>query len=150
MLAGTPGSDACLPLDVATQSWGFDRVSVRPTQPGHATWVTSAGQPTRCGTVGDQPSCSVLVDKGWRTRTAEDRRPGDPLSRAFVGSEHGVSFCRTVEGRAACTELDVRRLAWTRTRTSAHVLPHGRWFSRPAGPTLCSPAAGCRTLGAKG
>ena len=147
VLAGSKGSDACLPLDLATRSWGFDRVSVRPTQPGYATWVTTAAQPTRCSIAGERAGCSVLLDKGWRTRTAEGRRLGDPLSRAFVGSDRGVSFCRTVEGRAACTELDVRRLAWGRTRTSVHELPHGRWFSRPAGPTLCSPAVGCRTLG---
>ncbi len=152
VLAGTPGADACLPLDLATQTWGFDRVAERRPQPGYASWVTTAGVPARCGTVGERASCTVLVEKGWRTRTTgPGSRLGDPLSRAFVGTDRGVSFCRTVDGRATCTALDVRRLGWERPRALAGQLPHGRWVSRPAGPTLCLPAAGCRTLGrAKG
>ena len=152
VLAGRPGANACLPLDVATRSWGFDRVDRRHPQPTDATWVTTAAEPTRCGTAGDRATCSVLLERGWRTRTAAGgTRPGDPLSRAFVGTSRGTAFCRTVEGHATCTELDVRRLAWGRTTATAAKLPHGRWVSRPAGPTLCLPAAGCRTLGpAKG
>lgn len=146
VLPGRPVADACLPLDVATQSWGFDRVGPRRPQFDHASWVTTASEPTRCGTVGLRIGCSVLVDRGWRTRIA-GLRPGDPLSRAFVGTEDGTAFCRTVDGHAACTELDARRLAWGRADVSAARLPHGRWLARPAGPTLCLPAAGCRTLG---
>ena len=148
VLGGAPSANACLPLDVATRSWGFDRVDQRRAQPTDPTWVTTASSPTRCGLAGDRAACSVLLDRGWRTRTADTgTRPGDPLSRAYVGTTHGTSFCRTVEGRATCTELDVRRRAWGRTTVSAGRLPHGRWVSRPAGPTLCLPAAGCRTLG---
>jgi hypothetical protein len=148
VLAGSPGADACLPLDLATQSWGFDRVSEDRAQPGYASWVTTAGVPVRCGTVGDEASCAVLAEKGWRTRTTGARTSsGDPLSRAFVGTEGGVSFCRTVDGRATCTALDVRRLEWERARALPGKLPHGRWVSRPAGPALCLPDAGCRTLG---
>jgi len=147
VLPGEP-ANACLPLDVVTQRWGFDRVDQRGPQPGFASWVTTAPAPTRCGTVGDRATCSVLTERGWRTRAIGlDTRPGDPLSRAFVGTERGTAFCRTVEGRATCTELDVRRLAWGRAAVSRSELPHGRWVSRPAGPTLCLPEAGCRTLG---
>jgi hypothetical protein len=149
VLAGTP-ADACLPLDLATQSWGFDRVAERRSQPDHATWVTTATVPARCGTIGDRATCAVLKEKGWRTRTTGPGA-GDPLSRAFVGSDRGVSFCRTVDGRATCSELDVRHLDWERPRALPGRLPHGRWVSRRAGPTQCIPAAGCRTLGrAKG
>ena len=83
VLAGRPGANACLPLDVATRSWGFDRVDRRHPQPTDATWVTTAAEPTRCGTAGDRATCSVLLERGWRTRTAAGgTRPGDPLSRA--------------------------------------------------------------------
>jgi hypothetical protein len=152
VLGGETPANACLPLDVAAQSWGFDRVDRRHSQPTDPTWVTTADEPMRCGTAGERATCSVLLERGWRTRTTgEGSRLGDPLSRAFVGTAHGAGFCRTVEGRATCTELDVRRLAWGRPTASRAELPHGRWVSRPAGPTLCLPAAGCRTLGrAKG
>jgi surface antigen len=146
VLPGDTPANACLPLDVATQSWGFDRVAHRRAQPQHATWVTSAPRPTRCGMLGERIGCSVLGADGWRTSVVT-LRPGDPLSRAFVGTERGTAFCRTVEGHAACTELHARRLTWGRTRLSRATLPHGRWVSRAAGPSLCLPGAGCRPIG---
>ncbi len=148
--AQAPAATACLPLDLATQSWGFDRVSDTQSQPAYATWVPGAVDPTRCGVATDRASCSVLRDRGWRTRTAAPTvRVGDPLSRAFVGTEHGTAFCRTVESHATCTGLDARHLRWGRTDRSREVLPHGRWVPRPAGTALCLPA-GCRTLPTKG
>ena len=148
VLGGEQAASACLPLDVATRSWGFDRIAQRGSQPSAATWVTTAAEPTRCGTVDDRATCTVLVDRGWRTRTTgPGTAPGDPLSRAFVAAPRGTAYCRTVEGRATCTVLVVRHLAWGRTTASRAQVPHGRWVSRPAGPTLCLPAAGCRTLG---
>ena len=141
------GGNACLPLDVATRSWGFDRVGPSGSQPQHATWVTTASAPTRCGVMGARATCSVLVDRGWRTRATDPAtRLGDPLSRAFVGTGRGTAFCRTVEGHASCTPLETDHLDWGRTRVSETRLPHGRWVARPAGPTLCLPA-GCRTIG---
>jgi len=148
VLGGATPAQACLPLDVTTRSWGFDRVGQRREQPADATWVPAAPTPTRCGLSGDRATCTTLVARGWRTVALErGTRPGDPLSRAFLGTDRGTAFCRTIEGRATCTELEGRPLGWGRPQTLRGDLPHGRWVSRPAGPTLCLPAAGCRTLG---
>ncbi|HYH34359.1 MAG TPA: CHAP domain-containing protein [Nocardioides sp.] len=148
VLPGEQAANACLPLDLATLSWGYDRVDVRTDQPAYATWVPAGTGPVRCGTTGDRATCAALVEKGWRTRTTDlATRPGDPLSRAFVSTDRGVGFCRNVVGRATCTVLDLGRLAWGRDAVSGHRLPHGRWVSRHEGPTLClDEPAGCRLV----
>jgi hypothetical protein len=141
------GRSGCVPLDLASLSWGFDRVDESRRTPEHAVWKATATGPVRCGMAGDLASCTVLKDSGWKgPRKSEGFRPGDPLSRAFVTVDRGVAFCRTIEGHATCTTLDTRRMDWGRTHSTGRELPHGRWASRRAGPTLCVPGADCRVV----
>jgi hypothetical protein len=138
--------NGCLPLDLTSLSWGFDRVDTARPRSEAASWLVTPAGPARCGIVGDRPSCSVLGESGWeRPRRAVDVRPGDPLSRAFVAVERGVAFCRNIEGRAACTSLGARKLQWGRTVVTGRNLDHGRWVARPAGPALC-PVGGAECL----
>ena len=121
--------------------------------PADATWVTTAAEPTRCGTAGERATCSVLLERGWRTRTDRTRHP--PGRPAVAGLRRDRPRRRASAGRsrvappAPSSTYAVSRGAAPRPPPAK--LPHGRWVSRPAGPTLCLPAAGCRTLGpAKG
>lgn len=148
-----PGSrNGCLPLDLTTLSWGFDRVKTADWQPDFPVWVATAHGPARCGVAGDRAGCTVLRDAGWKgPRRAVDALPGDPLSRAFVPVERGVAFCRNVEGRPTCTTLDTKQLEWTRSVRKGHDVPHGRWVSRTTGPALCPVGGGdCRVVSAPG
>jgi hypothetical protein len=134
------GRSACVPFDLATLSWGFDRTAGNTSNPAHGTWLMTDRGPARCGYVGDRPSCSVVTSSGWRQpRVARDVRPGDPLSRAFVQTRQGISFCRIVEGRAACTPLEGRRLEWTRTVAVGEGKAPGSWTLARRGPALCKP-----------
>jgi len=103
--------------------------------------------PARCGLLADRATCTVVTEDGWRVpRRARDARPGDPLSRAFVPTDRGISFCRVVEGRAACTELRPEG-PWRRDVVRGQGVEHGRWVARPAGPALCPVGGGeCRTI----
>ncbi|MGH3346865.1 MAG: CHAP domain-containing protein [Nocardioides sp.] len=129
---------ACLPFDLGSLSWGFDRVGGNRSNPAFGTWLTTDRGPARCGFTRDHASCSAVTSSGWRSpRTARDARPGDPLSRAFVQTRDGVSFCRVVDGRAACTALEGRRLDWTRTVAAGRDQAHGRWTLTRRGPAVC-------------
>jgi surface antigen len=140
-------ASACLPLDVADRTWGYDRIDHARSALTGATWVAGPDGPARCGLRSDRASCSVVTDEGWTApRRADDARPGDPLSRAFVPTERGVGFCRVVEGRAACTELG-GQARWRRTVAVGEAVAHGRWVSRPAGVSLCPTTDGaCRPV----
>ena len=142
------GEQACLPFDLTTRTWGYDRIDLPRAPLADASWVVNRSGPARCGILGDRATCSVVTDSGWRApRRASDARPGDPLSRAFVPSLRGIGFCRVVEGRAACTELDGRGI-WRRTVARGQNMEHGRWMSRPAGPALCPVGGGeCLPVG---
>jgi hypothetical protein len=134
------GRSACVPFDLATLSWGFDRTAGKKSNPAHGTWLMSDRGPARCGYVGDKPTCSVVTSSGWRQpRVARDIRPGDPLSRAFVQTHEGISFCRILEDRAACTPLEGRRLEWARTIAAGEDRSLGRWTLARRGPALCKP-----------
>ena len=132
---------ACLPFDLESLSWGFDRTGGGRTNPAFGTWLMTDRGPARCGYSGDRASCSVVTSSGWRSpRTARDARPGDPLSRAFVQTRDGVSFCRVVDGEAACTALEGRRLHWTRTVAAGRDQAAGRWTLARRGPAVCAVA----------
>lgn len=135
------GAPGCVALDLTTQTWGADWVHRQPVRAANPSWVMSGNGPALCGTAGDRAACTVLNGQGWReARRAGDMRPGDPLSRAFVRDRAGeVAFCRNVEGRALCTSLDSRRLAWGRDAVAGEGLPHGRWLSGRRGPVLVLP-----------
>lgn len=133
------GRSGCLPFDLSSLSWGFDRIGGKRTDPAFGTWLMTHRGPARCGFTGDHATCSVVTSAGWRTpRTARDARPGTPLSRAFLQTADGVSFCRVVSGRAACTALEGRRLDWARTATNGRGLAPGRWTLAPRGPAVCA------------
>ncbi len=95
----------------------------------------------------DRAVCSVVTDAGWRApRRADDARPGDPLSRAFVATDRGIGFCRVVQGRAACTELGGQG-RWRSTVSRGENVAHGRWIARRTGSALCPVGGGkCRTV----
>lgn len=139
---------ACVPFDLTSVSWGFDRTGARHDDPGYGTWLMTDRGPARCGIDGDRASCSVVTSDGWQSpRTAKRARPGDPLSRAFVQTADGVSFCRVVDGRATCTELTGRRLAWHSTVSAGHGKAHGRWSVARRGPALCEVSGrGCTVV----
>lgn len=148
---GGGGSPACLPFDPAARSWGYDRIDHARAALTDASWVAAVSGPARCGLLADRATCSVLTDQGWRLpRRAHDAPPGDPLSRAFVPTEHGIGFCRVVEGRAACAELGGQG-RWHRDVVRGQGVDHGRWFARRTGPALCPVGRGpgnqeCRTV----
>jgi hypothetical protein len=147
-LAGRTGTaHACVPFDRTARSWGFDRVdSPRPAL-ARPTWTITPTGPAVCDLVGDRAACSVVTDTGWTSpRRAQDARPGDQLSRAFVPTEHGVAFCRVVEGRAACAELGARG-HWRRESVVGRDVAHGRWVARDGDALLCPVAGGtCRPV----
>ncbi|HEX6151854.1 CHAP domain-containing protein [Nocardioides sp.] len=129
---------ACLPFDLESLSWGFDRIKPTRNTATYGTWLMTGLGPARCGYAGDRPTCSVVTSSGWRShRTARDLRPGDPISRAFVQTSDGVSFCRVVGGRAACTALEGPRLDWTRTVAVGRDQALGRWTLTRLGPAVC-------------
>ena len=129
---------ACVPFDLTSVSWGYDRTGARHHDPTYATWLMTNRGPARCGIAGDRASCSVVTSDGWRPpRTARKARPGDPLSRAFVQTDDAVSFCRVVDGRATCTSLTGRRLNWHTTVEAGRGKAHGRWAVTRRGPALC-------------
>ncbi len=138
---------ACLPFDPASRTWGFDRVDRVRAALVDATWLVTPTGPARCGMVSDRATCSVVTDSGWQApRRAQDARPGDPLSRAFVLTEGRVAFCRVVEGRATCNELGGQGV-WRRSVVRGTDVAHGRWLARPTGPALCPVGGGeCRTV----
>lgn len=146
-LTGQGGSQACLPFDPVTRSWGFDRIDTTRAALNDATWVAGPDGPARCGLLADRATCSVVTDAGWRPpQRARAARPGDPLSRAFVPTEGGIGFCRVVEGRAACTELGGGG-GWQREVVRGQGVEHGRWVARRIGPALCPVGGGeCRTV----
>ncbi len=141
------GSNACLPFDPAARSWGFDRIDHPRAGLVDASWVSAAKGPARCGMRADRAVCSLVTDTGWLApRRAEDARPGDPLSRAFVATDRGVGFCRVVQGRAACTKLGGQGV-WRLTFSRGQNVEHGRWVARRTGPALCPVGGGeCRTV----
>ena len=144
---------SCTPFDPATLSWGYDRISRRPspTADDNRTWVTTGAGPALCGRTGTERDqrlgCSVLTDAGWTfTGLGRSLAWGDPASRAFVRSgDNGVSYCRTVAGpagdRAACTRFDAARSTWGRDRVAGaaeRTLADSRtWQETPSGPALC-------------
>jgi hypothetical protein len=131
---------ACVPFDLISVTWGFDRTGARHDDPSYATWLMTDRGPARCGTAGDRASCSVVTSDGWQSpRQARRARPGDPLSRAFVQTADGVSFCRVVEGRAACSALTGRRLEWRAADAAGRREAPGRWSVTRRGPALCEP-----------
>jgi surface antigen len=127
---------ACLPFDLETRSWGFDRVDDTRAPMAGQTWLATTTGPAVCGTVGDRATCSVMGEAGWREpKRAERALPGDPLSRAFVPTLDGVAFCRVVSARAACAELGARG-GWERDVLAGHSVAHGRWVTGETGPEL--------------
>ena len=140
--------NACLPLDLTTLSWGYDRVTTTRVVPDHPVWVATSRGPARCGVAGDHARCTLLAPAGWKApRVAQDARPGDPLSRAFLPTDRGPAFCRTVDGRPTCTTFEVRRMRWTRSVGNGNDVPHGRWVAGPTGPALCPVDGGrCRPV----
>jgi surface antigen len=144
------GRTGCVPLDLTTLSWGFDRQDKSRAVADNAVWKASRTGPTRCGLVAGRPSCSVLADTGWKApRRADNAQVGDPLTRAFVAVGRGVAFCRVVDERAVCSTLDTRRLKWERAARTTRAVSPGRWTSRRSGPTLCSGDRGCRVVAAR-
>lgn len=141
------GSSACLPFDREARAWGYDRIDRGRTTLAEPTWVATRSGPARCGMLGDRAVCSVVTESGWLApRRADDARPGDPLSRAFVPTDRGVGFCRIVDGRAACTELGGQSV-WRKTVSRGQNVGHGRWLARRTGTVLCPVAGGdCRTV----
>lgn len=131
----------CTAFDLTTLGWGANRVDRRTDRLESASWLVSRSGPARCGVVADRAACSVLTDRGWLvTRRAGHSLPGDPLSRAFLlGQDGDVAFCRNVEGRAICTSLGTKPLAWRRDVATGQALPHGRWVATRTGPTLVLP-----------
>ncbi len=137
-------SHACVPFDRTTRSWGFDRVDTTRAPLARPTWLATPAGPSRCGSVSDRATCSVVTEQGWRApRRADRAAPGDPLSRAFVATRDGVAFCRVVEGRAACAELG-QRGGWGRDVTAGRGVRHGRWVPGETGPQLWPVGAGKR------
>lgn len=135
-------ASACLAFDPAASRWGIDRRDAARAPLTRPTWVMTPRGPARCGMRSDRATCSVLEDDGWAPpRRADEARPGDPLSRAFVGTERGLAFCRVVEGQAACTELGDRP-RWGPTVLRGRGVDHGRWLIRPDGPALCPVGGG--------
>ncbi len=123
---------SCVPFDLTTVSWGFDRRGARHDAPTYGTWLMTDRGPARCGTAGDRATCSVVTSDGWRSpRQARGARAGDPLSRAFVQTAEGVSFCRVVDGRAACSDAH---------RSSPRLAADGRRRARQGpGPLVGDP-----------
>jgi surface antigen len=127
---------ACLPFDLETRSWGFDRIDHSRAPMAGQTWLATPTGPAVCGTVGDRATCSVVDEDGWREpKRAEGALPGDPLSRAFVPTADGLAFCRVVSGRAACAELGARG-GWERDVLAGRSVAHGRWVTGETGPEL--------------
>jgi surface antigen len=139
---------SCVPFDLTSVSWGFDRTGTRHHDPAYGTWLMTDRGPARCGLARDRATCSVVTSDGWRSpRTARGARPGDPLSRAFVQTGHGVSFCRVVDGHAACSPLTGRRLGWEKTVAVGRGQGLGRWSVTRRGPALCEAGArGCTVV----
>lgn len=140
-------AQACVPFDSETRAWGYDRVDRSRATLTDASWVVAATGPARCGMRADRAVCSVVTDRGWRApRRADNARPGDPLSRAFVATDRGVEFCRVVQGRAACTGLG-RQGVWRATVSRGENVAHGRWVARRTGSALCPVGRGtCRPV----
>jgi surface antigen len=127
---------ACLPFDLETRTWGFDRVDDTRAPMAGQTWLATTTGPAVCGTVADRATCSVIDEEGWREpKRAERALPGDPLSRAFVPTVDGLAFCRVVSARAACAELGVRG-GWERDVLAGRSVAHGRWVTGETGPEL--------------
>ena len=155
---------ACAPLLVDTLTWGYDRISTTgtPVQQANRAWVDTGAGPALCGRTGSRDrqrvGCTVLTESGW-THRATPARWGRSLSRAVLGTDDGVSWCRVLDAgraRAACTELDADTLRWQPVRTSRPLggdLAQGVWLASGSGPALCGRTGtpqqqrlGCATL----
>ena len=136
VVAGGRSAHACLPFDLATRSWGFDRRDHYRPSLARVTWLATTNGPVACGTAKDRATCSVMGEEGWHAPKRADRAlPGDLLSRAFVPTRDGVAFCRVVAARAACAELGLRG-GWEKDVLAGRRVAHGRWVTGETGPEL--------------